>query len=412
MRTLYLHSAEPLAAFAESCFMLTPKVSLCGTSHLYLDISPTLKHFGSEERLLQKFEDLAGLFGIRSKQRVLTDRPEWAQALLGPHENLLAPGESESALKLLSVDRLLSLGDPFTLEEERAARSSLTLFLKKVGIYSIGDFLALPIETIHHRFGRMGEVLYAWGKGSRSLCLPFFYSEEPLYEKIETDETGSLEALLFLLKQTLSRMEARLQARSLAARSLHFVFHFESDPTVTKIFSLTEPVREAQTLHRLLRDYLAHFRWESPLTQVELSLRETVPHLPGQLSLLENSENQFHDLAFFVSRLRNQLGEKNVGFAALQQSHLPESSYAFTWPPARQEEKRDSFPKRPLFIFTPPKPFQPTPEWKLSLTEKLAVEWWEPGGSRDYFKAERGSESLWVYRETPQGNWFIHGTFD
>jgi hypothetical protein len=258
----------------------------------------------------------------------------------------------------------------------------------------------------------MGEVLYIWGKGSRSLCLPFFYSEEPLYEKMETDETGSLEALLFLLKQALSRMEARLQARSLAARALHFVFHFESDPPAAKVFSLTEPVREAQTLLRLLRDYLAHFRWESPLTQVELSLRETVPHLPGQLSLLENSENQFQDLAFFVSRLRNQLGEKNVGFAALQQSHLPESSYTFTWPPTRHEKKRESFPKRPLFIFTPPKPFHPTGEWKLSLTEKLTVEWWEPGGSRDYFRAERGTESLWVYRETQQGTWFIHGTFD
>jgi hypothetical protein len=412
MRILYLHSTEPLSLFAESCLTLTPKVSLCGLCHLYLDIEPTLKHFGSEENLLQKFEELTELFQIRSKRRVLTDRPEWAQALLGNNENLLDRGASASALNLLGIDRLLSLGDPLVLESESTPRSHLIRFLKKVGIYSIGDFLALPIETIHHRFGKMGEVLHAWAKGSRTLCLPFFQCEDPLYEKLETDEVSSLESLLFLLKQTLTRMEIRLQARSLAARALHFVFHFESDPSVTKVFSLTEPAREAQTLLRLLRDYLAHFHWESPLTQIELSLRDTVPHLPGQLSLLENSENQFYDLAFFVSRLRNQLGEKNVGFAALQQSHLPEKSYALTWPPAKHEARRDAFPKRPLFIFNPPKPFHPTQEWNLSLTEKLNVEWWEWGGSRDYFRAERGSESLWVYRETQQGAWFIHGTFD
>jgi hypothetical protein len=412
MRILYLHSQEPLTLFAESCFTLTPKVFLCGPHDLYLEIETTSKHFTNEETFLKRFELLAETFQIHSKQRVLTDRPEWAKALLVSSEHDLAKGESLERLKLLSVDRLAHLGNPFTLEEEAPMRNRLIGFLKKVGIYSIGDFIALPIETVHHRFGKVGEALHDWACGKKTLCLPLFQSEEPFYEKIDADDLYSLDSLLFRLRQALIRMELRLHARSLATKNISLTFHLESHPKIAKTLLLTEPLYEAQAILRVLREFLAGFQWESPLTQLEVTLNETVPHLPGQLSLLDSSENLFYDLALYVDRLRNRLGAENVGVPALNSSHLPEKSYYFAWPPRSLPPPREGFPPRPLFLFTPPKPFHPTREWKLQLSEKLKVEWWDPGGNRDYFTAQRGQELLWVYHDLTQGAWFIHGTFD
>jgi hypothetical protein len=416
MRTLYIHSSQSLSALAESCFTLTPKVSLAGPSDLYLEIGSTQKVFGGEAQLLLHAERLIDAFvGTRrglGRSLVLVDRPEWARAFLQTGDVLLPPGKTAAALRALPIERLAWVGDPLTLETQASDRTKLVAFMLKVGLRTIGDFLALPQPAVHRRFGKEGEVLYDWALGERTLCLTPYAPQESIQDKVDADDLYSLDALVFSLRQVLIRMEARLQGRCRAAKKLKLTFHLESHPAVDKILEFTEPLQEAQAILRVLREFLSRFTWESPLVRVTLEMSETVPHLAGQLSLLDDSENKFHDLAHYVARLRARLGEENAGFAALKPSHLPERSCALVWPPPPAPEKRDGFPRRPLFLFTPPRPFQPSPRWDLVLSENLLVEWWEPGGAREYFIARNADQCLWVYRDNLKGAWFTHGTFD
>lgn len=387
-------------------------MSLVSPHDLYLEIDSTQKTFGGEARLLMQADKLADAFLGAERRCVLTDRPEWAQAFLADEDTLLAPGQSAQALAPLSVERLLAIGDPFTLEDERRDREKLVMLMRKVGLRTIGDFLALPASAVHKRFGKLGEILREWTAGHRSLCLPLFAPVDTIQEIVDADDLHSLDSLLFRLRQILVRIEARLHGRGRAAKRILLTFNFESHDPIQKPLELMEGTQDATAILRVLREFLNGFHWESPLVRLELAVTDTVAHSAGQLSLFDDSENRFHDLAQYVSRLRARLGDDNVGFASFKGSHLPERSYQLTWPPPAALPERNDFPQRPLFLFTPPKPFQPSPRWDLTLSENLFVEWWEPGGCRQYFVARNGKQCLWVYRDSLKGNWFTHGSFD
>ncbi len=344
---------------------------------------------------------------------VLVDRPEWARALFQPAADLfIPPGKSAAHLNALPLSQLAWVGDPFKQEAEQPQKEKLIGFMRKVGLRTVSDFLALPVAAVLRRFGKEGEILHDWAGGRRQLCLPPFAPSEIINEIIDADDLHSLDALVFALRAVLLRVEARLHGRCSAARKLKLTFNLESHDPVVKTLEFTEPLQDARKMLRVAREFLAGFHWESPLVRLELEAQDCVPHLPGQLSLLDDFENKFHDLAHYVARLRARLGEERVGFASLKASHLPERSYSLAWPPQPAPERRDGFPKRPLFLFTPPKPFQPSPRWDLTLSENLLVEWWEPGGRREYFVARSPTECLWVYRDSVKGEWFTHGTFD
>ncbi len=407
MRTLYIQSPHSLSVLAESCFALTPKVTLCGLHHLYLDIQPTLRALGGENTIWSHAEHLTETFAS-SYQMILVDRPEWARALVQKTPERIPTGKSAARLKLLPIEKLFFIGDPLT--ENAAEKKRLIVFLKKVGMRTIGDFIAIPTASILRRFGKEGESLHLYAKGNTSLCLPLYAPQDLIETFIDADEFFSLDALLFSLRQALIRIEARLRGRALSARSIQLTFHLESHPPIAKTLPLNEPLQEAQAILRILKEFLQNLHWESPLVRLHLKIIETAPHTPGQLSLLDDFENKSHSLAHYVARLRARLGEDRAGFALLHSSHLPEQSFSLSWPARSACDHRDPFPERPLFLFSPPRPFSLSPLWKLEPTESLFTQWWESGGTREYFTARKESECLWVYR-TPSGEWFAHGVF-
>ena len=420
-RILYFQSLSPLTAFAEACFSLTPKVSLPKANALYLEIGGTQRLFGGEEGVLYLAENLASPFELE-KRYVLNDRPEWAPALAIAPEVWLQKGQSQARLFQLPIDRIEYCGDPMTFEAEGPARKNLTAFMKRVGIRAIGDFARLSTAAVGRRFGKMGVELGEWVHGNRELVLPPLVSQENIRESLDADSISSLEELLFLLRQTLVRIEARLRGRALVARQIRLVFFLESRQILERFLDLSEPMQESQALLKLLKEFLSHQTWTSPLEKLEVEVSKTEPFTAGQLSLFDKGENRFLDLAQYVERLKNRFGFESVGFPDLQESYLPERSWKNVWPPPKANRVADSgnrsqgFPApgiRPLFLFTPAKPCPAPRHCRLIPSENLATEWWEEGGDRSYFIAETPQgERLWVYWDCQRREWFLQGTFD
>jgi hypothetical protein len=343
---------------------------------------------------------------------VLTDRPEWAQALNTRPEVFLLPGKSSQPLLSLDISRLEFIGDPQKLEEEKKERIDLIRFMKRVGLKTIADFTRLNATSIGRRFGKMGVVLLDWVLGNRELILPTFVPEGFIHEAIETEELTSLEFLLHELPPILNRIESRLIGRAQMVKSLELKFHLESRNKIQKQYHLSDPTQKSEVLLKLLRELLNDLNWDSPLQSLEITVVDTVPYTPGQLSLFETGESVFSDLSQFLTRLRAKFGESQVGFPLLQESYLPERSWTPTWPP-QEKECSHSTPHRPLFLFTPPKPCPPLNSWKLIPSENLMTEWWSKSGIRKYFIAipPRGSR-LWLYWDLEEKAWYAHGTFD
>lgn len=405
-----IHSWLP---FGEACFSLTPKVSVPGQQQVLLDVESTQTYFGGEENILRALAKLSTTFGVQG-HTVLTDRPEWARVFATTRDVFIPVGQSHTQLLKLPIERLQLCGNPFTIDEELPERESLTAFMRRVGMDRIEHFTQLTPTAIGRRFGKLGMTLQQWVMGERQLSLPILEPTGRIEETIDTEEITCLDSLAFYLQEVLARIEARLTGRELLAQQLNLSFFLESSQKIQNHMGLSEPLRDALSLFRLLMGHLEKMQWDSPLQRLEICVSESVPATPGQLSLWDNSENKKADMGNFVRHLRYRYGENNVGFARLAERHLPEFSWENTWPPI-EKETRDfpSPPFRPLFIYASPRSYRVPPNTRLIPTENLDVEWWDTYGSRRYFTAiTPGREALWIFWDLTRQQWFIHGCFD
>ena len=411
-RILYLHTPSTAAPLAEAFLSLSPKVSLCLTQNIYVEISNTTNWWGGENIILQKTQELLSAFQFEVPF-VLTDRPEWAKAFEQSCNTILAPQQSYSALLSLPIDRLSYCGDPQTLDSELPERNQLIAFMRRVGLRAIKDFLHLPLSAISRRFGKTGILLQEWVSGTRHLSLPDFFPEAPIQATLDMEEIGEMDQLLFAIKQQLVRMEARLRGRHLAAKSLEMVFVFSNKLQKSYRIVFDQPTQESQTLFLSLRDRLNDIHWDSPPYQLELKTLETVSHQRGQLSLWDQSEQKFTQANQYVQRIKNRWGERTIGAPQLVPSYLPEHSWKKSWPPTEiptTETHPHNLSHRPLLLFNEPRPFTPGLQWTLQPSEKLDTEWWNQTGQRQYYIASsRSGEKAWVYWDIKLRAFFTHG---
>lgn len=409
MRILYFQNSAPLSEFTEACLSLTPKIATY-TNKLFLDIGATKKALGGESRILKSAAELIELFEL-DPQIVVTDRPEWAQSLALNKTCIFPPGQSRIYFLRLPIERLTFCGPPDEIEKEKPEREDLVRFMRRVGMATIEHFTALSPLAINRRFGKMGCSLREWADGEREFVLPTFFPSDPIRETIDAEDIPSMEHLLFSLRHALCRIEVRLSARGMLARSLAASFSFLTGPRSTKNISFSEPMRSAQALLRLLNECLNGLHWESPLHEIQLEITDMVPYVPGQLSLFDDHESKLSDIGEYIARLKCRFGESSVGFAKLTESYLPERSWKATFPPELPERPQQILPRRPSFILASPRPYIPAKNARLMPSEHLAAEWWEED-DRQYFILETPEERLWVYWNPFQQQWFLHGVFD
>lgn len=394
---------------------LTPKVFTPRKESLFLDIESTQTFFGGEAPLLQKAHELLTQFDL-TPNIVVTDHPQWAPMLSTQKQVVLPPGKSLEVLLQLPIDRLNYCGDPSKTEEQSPERASLTSFMKRVGMYQVRDFYQLSPLAINRRFGKVGIVLQQWLQAKRKVRLPSFFPLEPIEESLDnvtSEEVCSMETLLFYLRQLLVRAQARLKGRMQMAKEIKISFFLESHNDFTKTLILSEPLIEASAILKVLQEFLNGIQWDSPLQNLTLHISDTLPLVRGQLSLFDEAENRMHDMGKYVGRLQARYGATNVGIACPEQSYLPEASWKSTWP-----AQPPSFPKglptnRPLFLYTPPRPYHPNAQAQMVEAETISTEWWNNKAKRKYFiSTSTQGEKLWVYWDYQQKKWFLHGTYD
>lgn len=415
MRILYFQHSAPIPALTEACLSLTHKIYTPTPHTLYLDISETEKLLGGEHAILQKA--LARADALRlSPQLVLTDRIEWAASFAFKTHTLLPKGKSYAALLTLPIERLAYCGNPMTFEAEVPIRTDLIRFMRRLGFYRIQNYVQLSPASISKRFGKLGIEIWEWATEKRECLLPIYTMPEIIQESLSLEDVSSLDELLFTLRQAMVNIELRLLGRDRLAKQVDLLFTLDSREKYHKNLFLSEPLRDATHLLRLLRDFLESTHWESPLRDLDITVSDTVQNVKGQLSLFDQEENRFSDLSTYLSRLQNRYGNDCAGVPLLLESHLPERSFTLQNISKKHSGTSDAplNENRPLFLYHPPRLFQEYARAKLVPSEHLACEWWkDPHGFRQYFIAHtHRKETLWVYFDHHEKAWYVHGTFD
>lgn len=333
-------------------------------------------------------------------------------------------------------------------QEERAARAAgldrLGLppeqrdDLTKLGVTTLGDFLALPAGGLRERFHEPAARVHDLASGTAWTPLQPMPPAERLAAGIDLDfSDDDLPRLLFLLKQLLDPLLARLAARREGARELSLHLHLDPSAIRHEVIRPAQPARSAQPLLELVR-----LRLESSLpAKVEAMEAELigVPLDFEQTQLFVQAPRRDLDAANrALARLRAEFGAAAVTRARMCEGHLPEAT--FLWEPLERldagrgaagetgrEERSGASATLVRRILERPKALpaglqtggrglrspHTGPTAECAGPYVIAGGWWiRPIHREYYFAGAQNGDMLWIYYDRPRGQWFLQGAVE
>jgi protein ImuB len=311
--------------------------------------------------------------------------------------------------------------------------------LIKLGVGTLGDFLALPASGLRERFDEPAARVHDLASGTTWTPLQPAPSIERLTARIELEfADDDLPRLLFALKQLLDPLLARLAERREAARELSL--HLRLDPPGTRheVIRPAQPARVAQPILELVR-----LRLESSLPgKVEAMEAELigVPLDLEQTCLFVHTSRRDLDAANrALASLRAEFGLAAVVRARVCDGHLPEA--AFLWEPLERLEEdhrvegATGWKERsgtPLLIRRilersadlpagpqitdggrRPRGADAGPFVDQVGPYVISGGWWVHPIHREYYFAQaRRGDVLWIYYDRQRQRWFLQGAVE
>jgi protein ImuB len=401
---------EALLGIAAWAGQFTPEVALEFPDIVLLDISRSLKLFGSPESLFGRLrQELKNLGWSAAMAGAPTPRAASWFAAAGEGTLISGPAGLEPALARLRVEI------PGWGEETLQA-------LRDVGVRTLGELRALPREGVARRFGAKLLEDMDRALGHRPDPRSFFVPPARFRSDIELPaEVAQAEALLFAARRLAAQLAGFLAARSGGVQ--RFVLRLgHRDRASTEIaVGLVALSRDAGHFALLLRERLSSLALAAPVRSIALEAGDVVPLAGRNLGLLLEQGKPAGRWEHLVERLRSRLGAGAVHGLAARADHRPERAVAVVEPGSRQSPRLDIGP-RPFWLLERPKPLagigaMPHYEGPLELLagpERIESGWWDGCNvARYYFVARTQGESLvWIYREQrDEGGWYLHGVF-
>lgn len=387
-----------------------------------------------------------GVFWLEAEglERLFGDRRAWAIRL---REELLRAGFRAGVVvgfrKALTL-ALARAGEGVRVlshpEEEAAAIRRLPLeafpfppssreTLERLGLRTLGDFLALPARGVARRFGAAAA---RWHRELRGEVVPPLHPLPPPSEDREgfhfVRGEGRTDRLGRVLRPLLERLLGKLRQRGEKLDRLRLLLRLADGTRRLELLRPAAPTDDPRTAAELLRLRLEGLRLSRPVVEATL-WAEGTRTVPAERSLF--AARPPRDLGAAeeaLARIAARCGNDAVLQAELREGHLPEAS--FRWVPRRTLKL--PAPRRVVV----PRLVRTIEERPLPLPQRLRVEpdgwlagrlaegpvvrtygpyvlsggWWVRRIRREYHYAElRRGEILWLYLDRRRERWFLQG---
>jgi protein ImuB len=400
------HCLQQLCCWAYS---ITPTLYSWRQDCLQLEIGGCLSLFRGLDSLLQEVASGIASRGFHMEYGLApTPRAAWLLSFAGP--------EQAAALHCPLEERLAPL--PLTLLDDFATRVDS---LRRAGLHTLGDILALPPRALARRCGRafcdmLDKVLGRQQDLQPDYQPPTTFSDHYWFG-YEVRANGELLPAVQLLLQSLCRF---LRNTQLQTAEIHW-----------QLAGLDGNLREV-----CVRSGCRHSDWQNwyQLTCIRferLELHTAVEGLSlaarelaqGQLENIDlfSSRHQREPLANLLDRLRSRLGLQAVSRISCRDEHLPEFAMQVGEEHCCQGgEQKPPCAQRPFWLMPQPQALQIRRGhlyWRNALhlvygPERIEDNWWRQAVSRDYYIArDSDGHHYWVFRDRLAGQWYVHGIF-
>jgi protein ImuB len=304
--------------------------------------------------------------------------------------------------------------------------------LRKWGIHSVGQFVALGKEPLSTRLGPEALALHerAVANSNRPLKLvrpPQIFEETIAFEH----EIETIEPLLFILRRFLEQLLVRLEMMYWVAQELRLRLRFESGEPYEKTFRIPAPTANVETLFRMLHTHLETLRTEHPIVGLDLSATpgRTINHQFGLFESVLRDPNHFHET---LARLTGLVGADRIGTPVNEESYKPD---AFRIEPISLDqlselpESNEPLPRGPAL-----QRFRPATPARVQLSEdrpasvdssifqsavrnargpwRASGDWWDTDQwAREEWDVQASNGQFYRLCRQPNG-WFLEGVYD
>jgi len=247
-------------------------------------------------------------------------------------------GEPGAVLVIEPREELARLGQlplralPLTPQQEA--------WFVRLGVISVGDFLKLPRAAAAARLGESAREVLSLTEGQDTSPLVAYEPEPCVEESSSWDEpVNGVEPLLFVVRGLASRVGSRLEGRGKAAQRMEITVEYDLAiarhrgvaPHVRSTIELSTPLYRPDELVRVIAVKLRNLRYEAPSVGLRLKVLHMTAAPQMQLNLARagaklgsQSTKGPEALPILLAELAADIGEKNVGVLALNNSHRPE----------------------------------------------------------------------------------------
>lgn len=400
-------SLQQLCCWAYS---ITPALCIWQPDSLQLEIGGCLGLFGGLDILLSEVASGIGSRGYSARFALApTPKAAWLLSFATQETAMTIQQPLEERLRPLPLNLLGQF--PTAVDS-----------LRRAGLYTLGDVLALPPAALGRRCGLAFNHFLQQLLGQREDIQadvyrpPATFSDEYWFGyEVKTNEE-LLPAVQHLL-QSLCRFLRRTQ--------------LQTGEIQWQLVGMDRRLHEV-----CVRSAGAHSEWESwyQLSRIHferLQLNGSVEGLalacqqlrPGQQASIDlfRPRHQREPLASLLDRLRNRLGSQAIENIGCHDEHLPEFALRVgSDHPGDTHGEQAHCALRPFWLMPQPQALRQHGEqlyWNGALSlvhgpERIEDNWWQDAVSRDYYiAAHRSGQRYWVFRDRLARRWYIHGVF-
>lgn len=414
---------KALAALAQHCYRFTPMVVIKPPTCLLLEIKGSLRLFGGAQSLLAMINDSIEALGFHA-QTGLGHTPLAAYLLSHSEKHdasaLQQPSvfhEEEFLAALKTVPLACAMDD-----------DKLCLRLQRMGWRQLGDLLQQPSATLAKGFG--ASLVARLKKITGDLPDP----QVPIKPRTDFQSEiqlafalGSTQGLLFPMQRLLQDLQQFLVQRQLTSHAIEWQLR----DTRRQVYSLSVPVStpqyQAAVFRSLTQLKLEALKIHDAIEVITLISKRHSPLAPPETALFRETRvaaGNGETMADIIDRLRARLGHAACQQMLAVDEVLPELATQLI---SAHDSREQTHPAsaaliresaaQPLWLLPSPQRLPYGLHYRGTLhlvsgAQRIQSYWWGKPEQRDYYNAQHDDGArYWVFRQLPDGPWFLHGIF-
>jgi protein ImuB len=390
-------------------YSITPNLHSYRDDCLQLEIGGCLSLFKGLDALLAHVDSGICQRGY-SVETALADTPKAAW--------LLSYADQPTAMDIHTITRTRLAPLPLALLDEFP---STVDSLRRAGLHTLGDILALPTAALGRRCGKTFTAFLQQLLGERKDLQVDYRPPETFSDEYwfgyEVKANAELLPAIQLLLESLCQFLRNTQLQT-SEIQWQLVGLDSKLQTLTVRSSSSHSNRD--NWYQLTCIRLEQLKLAGAIEGLALQCNTL---RAGELESLDlfSPHNQREPMAGLPDRLRNRLGLQAIKQLSSRDEHLPELALHVSGEaPQGGLHPAPLSAQRPFWLMEKPQPLKHHGDdlyWngRLKLVygpERIEDNWWQEAASRDYFIAENTlGQHYWVFNNRLTRAWFVHGVF-